>query len=160
MRHSAAESTHASPGIFRGREVIGELRKGPSCLRIELVAPKVAMSTFRGHFDAEYARFVVASSEALYARVGRVASFHDWWGLDGYEPRARAKLTRWALATYDQRDTVDVLVRVPTPLMAMAVACASLVLDGVVAVHTDRAAFEVAMRRPAVMQHVPEAMGG
>lgn len=126
---------------------ISQLITERGSFRLEVRAGVVAYSRFSGHFGVEFAEELIRAAERTHLRYGPLHSFHDWWGLEGHDPSARSRLTRWGLETRHNRLSVHVLVNVESPLLAMAVTASNLVLAGVVQIHESRGTFERALQR-------------
>lgn len=107
----------------------------------------VASSRFAGHFSCEFAEELMRVAERLRAEHGQLHLFHDWWELEDHDATARTMLTRWGLETRRDRASAHILVNVESPLLAMAVTVANLVLSGVVQIHESRGTFERALQK-------------
>lgn len=81
-----------------------------------------------GRMDAEHADAIIELGEAMIAtQAGPHASFHDYWGLLGYDTAARTRLTGWGRARRARVPEVQVLTS--SKLVAMGVATAGLALS-------------------------------
>ncbi|MBL8682455.1 MAG: hypothetical protein JNK05_25030 [Myxococcales bacterium] len=102
-----------------------------------------------GHVLESTAKDFIAFLEGEMKRgVSNMSFFHDWWELDTYEQSARQRLTEWRRAA-PRGTTKDSHVLVRSKLLAMGVAASAIVLRMVgveMRAHTDRAAFERALR--------------
>ncbi len=117
----------------------------PATLRIESPVPGVLRITLEGHIGPDEARRMIDESTKIIEEHGSLASFCDWEKMSGYEPEVRATLTRWAARIRSQFECFHVLLKVDSPILAMAISATNLTLRGLLRVHTRRASFEAAL---------------
>ncbi len=101
--------------------------------------------TLDGHIGPDEARQMIEESTKVMEAHGSLASFCDWEKMTGYEPEVRATLTRWAARVRTQFECFHVLLKVDSPILAMAISATNLTLRGLLRVHTRRAPFEAAL---------------
>jgi hypothetical protein len=113
--------------------------------RCELLAPRRAMLVFRiqGHGTVELARIITEKTAAAFGE-SNLCLFHDWSGLTGYDAEARTLLVEWARRNLDHIGSVNVLTN-SSPVLAMGIAIARMVLRGKFKFHKDRESFEAAL---------------
>jgi len=100
-----------------------------------------------GHLELAHAEAIVRFGKKLLAQQpGPHASFHDYWGLTGYDTRARQHLTDWALEVRDRVTTTHALTRQRLVAMGVATVGLALSLEGIsLTAHTTREGFERAL---------------
>lgn len=123
-------------------EPFANIRTDSGTFVVEYLGDGIARCRFSGHFTKDFAEHVIEQATRLRLRHGVVHVFHDWWELRRHDADARAHLSRWALETRGDRESVHILVNVSSPILAMAVTVTNMVLNGVVKVHESRSTFE------------------
>lgn len=114
-------------------------------------APCLLVTRVSGHASRECLEYYTHRAEREMPR-GKLVVFHDWTGMDGYDPAARDELKRWGKQHNDDFVSVDYLVR--SKVVAMLVSVAALTLGRELHATTDRAHFlakldaALAARRP------------
>lgn len=101
-------------------------------------APGLIVTRVKGHTNLECLQFYTQRAEREMQR-GKLTVFHDWTGMDSYEPSARDELKRWGKAHNDDFASVDYLVR--SKVVAMLVSVAALTLGRDLHATTDREYF-------------------
>jgi len=76
-------------------------------------------------------------------RSGKIATFHDWSNMTGYEPAARDEIKRWGKA--HNGDFVGVHYLVRSKVIAMLISVAAFTLGRDLFATTDRPAFLAAL---------------
>jgi hypothetical protein len=89
-------------------------------------------------------RFVAELDAAVAARRAPLIAFHDWVEMTDYEVAGRIRLTQWTLRHRHHVSAVHFLLG--SQLVAFGVGVANVALGGFMKVHTDRTAFEAALR--------------
>lgn len=101
-------------------------------------APGLLVTLVRGHVSGACVEYYTRRAEREMAR-GKLTVFHDWTGMDSYEPAARDELKRWGKLHNDAFVAVDYLVR--SKVVAMLISVAALTLGRDLHATTDRAYF-------------------
>lgn len=101
-------------------------------------APRLIVTRVKGHASLECLLFYTRRAEREM-QLGKLTVFHDWTGMDSYEPAARDELKRWGKARNDDFESVDYLVH--SKVIAMLVSVAALTLGRELHATTDRTFF-------------------
>ncbi|MGH7280789.1 MAG: hypothetical protein ACRELY_04645 [Polyangiaceae bacterium] len=112
----------------------------PADVRISEPAGGVFRSVVRGRATAGAAGAIIAFAEHMIAGGRRLLVFHDWENVSGYDADARKLLTEWSGRITPYWDGSHILFS--SPLIAMAVAVASLSLRGKITTYSSRTSFE------------------
>lgn len=115
-----------------------------SRVSIRRPAPHVELIRCEGHARAELIDLVLKNREEILAECGRIALFDDLESMNGYDSSVRLKLTDWGKKHRDRIVAFHILTR--SRLVAMGVTVANLALGGHIQAHTNRRAFEDALR--------------
>ncbi len=135
----AVSSIPPSPRSEREETYEGARMRGS----FRLVAPGIVRTQVEGHVDAAAVRWYTARIDRLLLEGKRIQTFHDWIGIDGFEPDVRAPYRAWADRQKDLLDPPHFLVR--SKIVAMALSVTSLVLGHGLVVVSDRVEFERAL---------------
>ena len=121
------------------------LTDGKNVLTIRRPAPHIELIRCEGHARAAHIDLVLENRETIVAECGRIALFDDLEEMNGYDSGVRLKLTDWGKKHLGQIVAFHILTR--SRLVAMGVTVANLALGGHIQAHTQRRAFEEALRQ-------------
>jgi hypothetical protein len=100
------------------------------------------LTRITGHFSADLQDFFLQPMNEAIARGTRLAVFHDWEAMTGYDSSVRQNLTRWSLTHRTHIASINILVRSTIVAMGVATAGLTLRLGGMhLYSHTARAEF-------------------
>ena len=102
------------------------------------------ITRLRGFGASECARFYMAHAEREMLH-GRLTVFHEWSGMEGYDPATREAMKRWGKLHNADFDQVQYLVR--SKVVAMVLTVAALTLGRDLLATTDREEFSAALER-------------
>ncbi len=122
-------------------------------LHVEVVAPKVFTSRATGHCDVAMVDELIGHLEAWRSKAGPgLVAFHDLDEVTDYDSEARLRITPWSRQHLAQFHEVHVLVR--SQALAWGIRLLSVLTDGLITAHHERASFEAALAkavRPVVI---------
>lgn len=120
--------------LFEGARMTG---------RLWVFAPGVVATRVEGHVDASCVRWYTSRIDRLLLDGRTIQTFHDWSGIDSFEPDVRAPYRAWAQRRIHLLKPAQFLVR--SKILSMAISATALVLDHGLVAHTDRSRFELAL---------------
>jgi hypothetical protein len=131
------------PLLFSQAEELEQI-EGP---RAHVVIYRVGRSTLvtrvAGHPEIEHIELLIRRSEALIARVGIIDVVHDWFGVNGYSPDIRPRMTPWAKKTNAQHRGIH--IGTSSRLVRMGITMVHLVSNAPLHAHEDLASLEHAL---------------
>lgn len=85
----------------------------------------IVISRGRGHVDAPHILHMIQYCETVLAHAPTIRVFHDWFGVTGYESKARQVITPWAIRTRDRHRAIHIgvtsqVVRMGVSVVALA----------------------------------------
>lgn len=105
-----------------------------------LWAPRadVLVTRVSGHVDRGAALFYTSCADRQLALSGKIAVFHDWMGITGFEPEVRQPYRDWATRIEGR---VSPTFLVSSKVLSMALSVTALMLGRELTVLTDAAVF-------------------
>lgn len=122
-----------------------ELSEARAIVTIRRPAKHIELIRCDGYAEAIHIELILKNREAILAECGRIALFDDLEDLRGYDSGVRLRLTDWGKKHRAQIVAFHILTR--SRLVAMGVTVANLALGGHIRAHTNRASFDVALRK-------------
>jgi hypothetical protein len=105
------------------------------------LAPNAYATCANGHLRREMSKLIMQHGERLYDGGRVVYGFHDWLEMTHYESACRIDLTNWVLA---HRKYTVLHIAVASPVIAMGVSVANMVLGSLIHIHKSAGALEQA----------------
>ena len=146
-----------SEGVLRpaavapDRDVFAELGapveryEGKRCSqRVWRPRPWIVVALQHGHIDDDVARGLIRAGQQAIAEGLRPIGFVHGADVSGYPPEHRRVMTAWIERTLPHLEGMHVLAR--SPLHAMGISVANLVLRGSIRAYADRVKWETALR--------------
>lgn len=96
-----------------------------------------------GRPGIEAIELLIRRSDDLIARTGKIEVFHDWFGVTGYGPEVRARMTPWAYATRKQHRSIHIGTN--AGLVRMGVTMVNLATGAPIRAYDSLAELEVAL---------------
>ncbi|MEO0325147.1 MAG: hypothetical protein AAF447_19465 [Myxococcota bacterium] len=106
-------------------------------------APGVLHFQASGRLSLEVARRILEFTEGR--RTPGLAAFHDWWGVESYDTKARYLLTKWVVTNRQAIREAHVLSR--SRLVRMGVSVANISVAGIGVLHDGHESFAEALRK-------------
>lgn len=94
-----------------------------------------------GHLNREMSNLLIELADRLYDGRRPVYGFHDWIEMTHYESACRIDLTNWVVS-HRTHSVVHIAVR--SPVIAMGVTVANMVLGSLIHIHKTADALEAA----------------
>ena len=105
------------------------------------LAPNAYATWAHGQLKPEMSNMLMKHAERLYAGDHIVYGFHDWLEMTHYDSACRIDLTKWVLSHRTQ-SVLHIAVR--SPVIAMGVSVANIVLGSLIHIHRSANALEEA----------------
>jgi len=106
----------------------------------------VVVTHAAGYLSIAMAERWISVLEKYFVRGARFRTFHDWWGMTGYDSAARRALTAWVVASASHVASADFLATDRIVRMGITAAAATAALVGLpMHVHAARETFEEAV---------------
>jgi hypothetical protein len=99
-------SPHVSPPLHKT-----EYRGARGEISVSFRSPFVVLTRVTGHFSADMQDCLLRPTKEAMARGARLALFHDWEAMTGYDSNVRQNLTAWSLEHRTQIASINILVR-------------------------------------------------
>jgi len=113
-------------------------------LRIYASSRAAYGTEFTGHLEDRHVDLFLAYSEdRIRLASGKLAVFHDWLEMTGYDSSCRKRITEWTVKNLAHYAEVHVALR--SKIVAMGVQVANIALGGLVHTHKNLASLEAAM---------------
>lgn len=106
------------------------------------LAPNAYATCAHGSMTREMSTLIVKHGERLYEGGRVVYGFHDWLEMTNYESASRSDLTSWVLR---HRNESVLHVAVRSPLVAMGVSVADMLLGSLIHIHRSAPALDQAL---------------
>jgi hypothetical protein len=130
--------------IVKWQDSLAELYEGPRMTgRLWVVTPGVVATRVAGHVDAGCVRWYTSRVDRLLLDGRVLQTFHDWEGIDSFDPDVRKPYRAWAERRVNLVKPPHFLVR--SRILSMAVTATALILQHGLVAHTERRHFEAAL---------------
>jgi hypothetical protein len=110
------------------------------------LAPNAYATCANGQTKRDMSSMLIEHGERLYEGDRIVYGFHDWLDMTHYESACRIDLTNWILS---HRKQSVLHIAVSSPVIAMGVTVANMVLDTLIHIHKSAAALDQAYAEAA-----------
>lgn len=123
---------------FDGKPARQFERDGATC-SFWMPVEGVLASRAIGYLHHEFAQALLGMLVPMLYGEPRIAQFHDWNGIDGFDIRCQADLTAWHVMHRSKVERLEILCQ--SNLVRMGVRVANLPLRGLIHVHDDPSRF-------------------